>query len=152
MRLFKRPDAAHIRLGIRGENAAIRLFRARKCVILARNWRNSSAHDGAGELDIVLLDGETLVFAEVKTRRKLDKYLPGANLSDAQKKRIRQGAYAYCRKHHIPESMAKRFDLVEVIHDERKIVDIALHEKYMTFRLQSDLTSLQDGSILNKVN
>jgi putative endonuclease len=76
------------KLGLLGEKTAARLFKARNCTILARNWRNNSSHDGVGELDIVLLDGETLVFAEVKTRSKADDYLPGANLSDEQKKRI----------------------------------------------------------------
>ena len=88
LNIFKRKPFSHIQLGRKGEAAAVRLFKARNCVILARNWRNNNEHDGIGELDIVLLDGETLVFAEVKTRRKLDKYLPGTNLSDAQKKRI----------------------------------------------------------------
>ncbi|MBE6380674.1 MAG: YraN family protein [Lentisphaerae bacterium] len=151
LNIFKRKPFSHIQLGRKGEAAAVRLFKARNCVILARNWRNNNEHDGIGELDIVLLDGETLVFAEVKTRRKLDKYLPGTNLSDAQKKRICRGAHAYCRKHHVPESVEKRFDLVEVIHDERKIVDIALHEKYMTFSNPMSLNSQTNGDILNKV-
>ena len=151
LKIFKSKLAPHIRLGRKGEAAAVRLFKARNCTILARNWRNNQERDGAGELDIVLLDGETLVFAEVKTRRKLDNYLPGVNLSDAQKQRIRRGARAYCRKHHIPESIAVRFDLVEVIHDERKIVDIALHEKYMTFSNPMSLNSQTNGDILNKV-
>ena len=137
MKFLRRKKARHMLLGSSGEAWAIKLFRKRNCLILARNWRNNTTHDGAGELDIVLLDGETLVFGEVKTRSKLDEYLPGANLSDSQKKRIRQGAKAYCRKYNIDESIAKRFDLVEVILDGKKLVDIALHENYMAF-FQSD--------------
>ena len=133
MSLFARARARHLKLGCRGEALAVKLFRCRNCVILARNWRNSSAHDGAGELDIVLLDGETLVFAEVKTRRKLDNYLPGANLSESQKKRIRRGARAYCRQFNIAEELEKRFDLVEIIQDGKRLRDIALHENYMPF-------------------
>ena len=148
---FFRPLAKHIQLGILGENAAVRLYKKRNAVILARNWCNTNAHDGIGELDIVLMDGETLVFAEVKTRSKLDNYLPGANLSDTQKKRIRRGARVYMRKHHIPENIAVRFDLVEVIHDERKVTDIALHEKYMTFSGPMRLKTAVNGDILSKV-
>ena len=140
MKFFARAKAKHIKLGSRGENFAVKLYRKRNCQILARNWRNSAAHDGSGELDIVLIDGETLVFAEVKTRRKLDNYLPGANLSERQKIRIRRGAHAYCRKHHIPESILRRFDLVEVIYDGRKLIDIALHENYMSFSQTQSLT------------
>ena len=140
MNLFAQARARHLQLGQRGEKLAVKLFKKRNCLILARNWRNKSAHDGVGELDIVLLDGETLVFAEVKTRRKLDNYLPGANLSERQKIRIRRGAHAYCRKHHIPESILRRFDLVEVIYDGRKLIDIALHENYMSFSQPQSLT------------
>lgn len=136
------------KLGELGEKTAVRLFKARNCTILARNWRNSSAHDGAGELDIVLLDGETLVFAEVKTRSKADDYLPGANLSNEQKQRIRRGAKAYCRKHHIAEAIDKRFDLVEVIHDGSKLQNITLHENYMTFPQTEFLTEPQVEAIL----
>lgn len=148
MNIFKRLIAKHIKLGALGENAAVRLFKSRNAIILARNWRNTQAHDGAGELDIVLLDGETMVFAEVKTRSKLDNYLPGANLSDAQKQRIRRGARAYCRKHHIADEIAKRFDLVEVIHDERQVKSIVLHENYMPFSRPVFLTGVDSGAIL----
>jgi putative endonuclease len=133
LKIFKSKLAPHIRLGRKGEAAAVRLFKARNCTILARNWRNNLERDGAGELDIALLDGETLVFAEVKTRRKLDNYLPGANLSESQKKRIRRGARAYCRQFNIAEELEKRFDLVEIIHDGKRLRDIALHENYMPF-------------------
>ena len=133
MNFFVRARAKHIKLGSRGENFAVKLYRKRNAVILCRNWRNSAARDGAGELDIVLLDGETLVFAEVKTRRKLDNYLPGANLSDKQKKLIRRGAKTFCRMKNISSNINKRFDLVEVIYDGKHLKDIALHENYMPF-------------------
>ena len=133
MKFLRRKKARHMLLGSSGEAWAIKLFRKRNCLILARNWRNNTTHDGAGELDIVLLDGETLVFGEVKTRSKLDEYLPGANLSDSQKKRIRRGAAVYCRKLHIHETVLKRFDLVEVIYDGKTLQDIAWHRYYMPF-------------------
>lgn len=148
MSIFDRFVARHIKVGTMGEKAAVKLFKSRNAIILARNWRNTSSHDGKGELDIVLLDGETLVFAEVKTRSKSDNYLPGANLSDAQKQRIRRGAQAYCRKHHIAEEVAKRFDLVEVIHDGRKLHSIAIHENYMPFSRPVFLTGADNGAIL----
>lgn len=141
MSFFRRARAKHLKLGSRGEALAVKLYKKRNCQILARNWRNSLAHDGAGELDIVLLDGETLVFAEVKTRRKLDNYLPGANLSDKQKKLICRGAKTFCRMKHISKAVNKRFDLVEVIYDGKRLQDIALHENYMPFSDPEFLTA-----------
>ncbi|MFC7308767.1 YraN family protein [Streptomyces monticola] len=52
-------------LGTYGENLAARRLTEAGLAILARNWR--SGH--GGEIDIVALDGDTLVICEVKTRR-----------------------------------------------------------------------------------
>jgi putative endonuclease len=52
------------RTGIAGEDAAARWYRQRGYGELARNWRCS-----IGEVDLVLVRGDTLVFCEVKTRR-----------------------------------------------------------------------------------
>ena len=130
----------HLEIGAGGETLAVKLLRKRNCTILASNWRNSNEHDGSGEMDIVAVDGETVIFVEVKTRRKLDNYLPGANLSDSQKKRIRRGANIYCRQHNIPQKIAKRFDYIEVIYDGKRLHDIALHENYMPFTASDFLT------------
>ncbi|MBI4601734.1 MAG: YraN family protein, partial [Planctomycetes bacterium] len=48
-------------LGRRGERAAARHLRRQGLRILARNVR-----EGRGEIDLVALDGATLVFVEVK--------------------------------------------------------------------------------------
>ena len=99
------------KLGELGEKTAVRLFKARNCTILARNWRNSSAHDGAGELDIVLLDGETLVFAEVKYR-PAGQMGQGASAVDMQKKKnLRYAARHYLSRH---THAFFRFDVVEI--------------------------------------
>jgi putative endonuclease len=55
-------DARHTR-GRQGEELAARHFEALGFAVLARNHRTRY-----GELDLVAYDGETLVFAEVKTR------------------------------------------------------------------------------------
>ena len=48
-------------LGKEGEDRAVRAFEAAGMEIITRNFRS-----GRGEIDIIALDGETLVFAEVK--------------------------------------------------------------------------------------
>jgi putative endonuclease len=55
-------DVRHTR-GRQGEELAERHFRALGFEVLARNHRTRF-----GELDLVVFDGRTLVFAEVKTR------------------------------------------------------------------------------------
>jgi putative endonuclease len=53
-------------VGRYGEDVAARHLAAAGFVLLDRNWRCA-----AGEIDIVAVDRETLVFCEVKTRRGL---------------------------------------------------------------------------------
>lgn len=51
-------------VGAYGERVAVDYLVRHGMRLLDRNWRCS-----AGEIDAVLLDGETLVFCEIKTRR-----------------------------------------------------------------------------------
>ena len=74
----RRSETGHI-----GEELAAKYLTGQGFEVLHRNLRI-----GHLETDIICENGEHIVFAEVKTRRKVDRYLPGANLSDLQKKRI----------------------------------------------------------------
>jgi len=53
-------------LGRRGEELAAEYLESLGMLIVERNWRCRE-----GEIDIVALDGDALVIAEVKTRRSL---------------------------------------------------------------------------------
>ena len=57
------PDVRQV-LGAAGEDAALRVYRARGYRLIVRNWRCR-----VGEVDLVLERGTTLVVCEVKTRR-----------------------------------------------------------------------------------
>ena len=62
------PAAEHRRrLGERGEAIAARHLSRLGLVLLDRNWRCD-----AGEIDLVLRDGNVLVIGEVKTRTSTD--------------------------------------------------------------------------------
>ncbi|HVN87042.1 MAG TPA: YraN family protein [Candidatus Binatia bacterium] len=58
------PDERQV-LGAEGERMAEKLLRKRRYKILQRNYRCRS-----GEIDLIALDGTTIVFIEVKTRRR----------------------------------------------------------------------------------
>ena len=51
-------------LGAAGEKAAAKYLRRRGYRIVARNYRCRG-----GEIDLIALDADTIVFVEVKTRR-----------------------------------------------------------------------------------
>ncbi len=96
------------RIGRRGENAAVALLRQKYYDILCRNYRRDKR-----EIDIVAMDGATLVFVEVKTQREKGRVRPGERVSREQKKRIRSAAKTYMREIGNPP-LPYRFDVVEV--------------------------------------
>ena len=122
---MKPARAAHLALGRRGEETAVRLLLAEGYTILARNWRVRS-----GELDIVARDGETIVFVEVKTLRRSGYYRPSDNLSPRQMRRNYRAAQFYFRVIGNP-SLPGRFDLIEVVGGLRMTRSIRHHYDYL---------------------
>ena len=121
------PDARKYsaKLGRKGENAACELLQAAGMTILARNWRCK-----AGELDIVALDQNEIVFAEVKTMRKKEFFTPAANLSLRQRRRNFNAAKVYLRTLHI-FNIPSRFDLIEVTFSGIFLSSIIRHTNYL---------------------
>lgn len=78
------------KLGRAGEDCAAGFLQNKGHAILDRNW-----HGRYGELDIVSLDGETLVFAEVKTRATSKFGAPQEAVSSAKQKRLCKAALEY---------------------------------------------------------
>jgi putative endonuclease len=106
------PAAAfgHLALGTWGEERAARHLKRRGWKVLRRNFRAP----GGGEVDLVCRDRDTLVFAEVKTRRSEEMGRP-LDAVDAKKQRlIRQGALYWLRLLEMPD-ITFRFDVIEVL-------------------------------------
>jgi putative endonuclease len=106
------PGPARENSGEPGEAlAADWLRRERRCTIVARNWRNP--RDRREELDLVVRDGDVLVFVEVKTRSAAA-LVQGYHAVDARKRKVLlRAAGAYLAR--LPEKPATyRFDVVEV--------------------------------------
>jgi putative endonuclease len=95
-------------LGRRGEDAAARYLRKLGYVIVARGQR-----DSIGELDLVAVDGRTIVFIEVKTRTSHDAGHPADAVDEAKQRRLTRLAVMYRKRHDLFEYSA-RFDVVAV--------------------------------------
>lgn len=79
--------------------------------LVTRNWRNP--RDKREEIDLVMKDGEILVFVEVKTRGA-EALVPGYYAVDERKKRVmRRAIAAYLRGMSEPPR-THRFDVVAV--------------------------------------
>ena len=82
-----------------------------------------------GELDIVALDGKTLVFVEVKTLAKATVFRPIHNYSYRQNKRNILAAKSYIRQLYIPVEDV-RFDFIEVVGTPFKLQSIQHYQNF----------------------
>jgi putative endonuclease len=96
-------------LGNRGEGAAARHLRSQGYRILARQWLTRW-----GEFDLIALDGETVVFVEVKTRRSNAAGHPAEAVTRDKQVRMTRQALVYLKRHRWLERRA-RFDVVAVV-------------------------------------
>lgn len=94
-------------LGARGEAVAARFLRRRGYYIVARGDRIT------GELDIVAVDGRTVVFVEVKTRETHAAGSPAEAVDAEKQRRLTRAALGYLRRHDLLECSA-RFDVVAI--------------------------------------
>ena len=101
-------------LGRLGEQLAGEHFKRLGYRVLARNHRTR-----LGELDLVLSDGETLVFCEVKTRR-LGSGAPWDSLHTAKRAQVRRMAAIWLAEEPgVDWHPELRFDAVGVVLDSR---------------------------------
>ncbi len=95
-------------LGRRGERAAEKYLKRNGYRIVARNFRAAGA-----EIDLVAIDGETLVFVEVKTRRSRISGAPEEAVDERKQLRMRRAAEAFATRYRAGEKEL-RFDIVAV--------------------------------------
>ena len=95
-------------LGDRGEDVAARFLKRQGYYVLARGLDSP-----LGELDIVAVDGRTVVFAEVKTRRSDDAGRPEEAIDQVKQRRMTQAALAYLKSKRLL-GYASRFDVIAV--------------------------------------
>ncbi len=96
-------------LGRCGEEAATRFLIRHGYEIVERNWKCR-----AGEADIIVRDGETVVFVEVKTRSSLDRGMP-AEAVDARKRSHYERIAAYFLKDYDAVDVPVRFDIISIV-------------------------------------
>ena len=102
--------------GVRGEDMAAAYLETAGYRIVARNWRFHR-----NEIDIIAMDGDTLVFVEVKKRQGSAHGYGCEAVDHAKQQRIRRVAEAYlaCTKHSQDDTTC-RFDVVSI--DDDKIL------------------------------
>lgn len=102
-------------LGITGEQLAQNFLAKKGYRILTTNYRSRY-----GEIDIVCLDGDTVVFVEVKTRSSEKFGTPAEAVTFRKRNRLRQLAQMYLITHNL-ETYPVRFDVLSLIFSSPRI-------------------------------
>lgn len=98
----------HIELGKAGEALAERVLITKGHDILERNYRH-----GKGELDIISMHSDMIVFTEVKTRHSNALMEPQRAVNHSKQRQIIKMANAYLLERNIDREV--RFDIVSVV-------------------------------------
>jgi putative endonuclease len=98
----------HSETGARGERLAEEFLVTNGYQVLHRNWRN--AHK---EVDLIALDGDTLVFFEIKTRSGLGFGYPEEAVNGKKQGHLRAAAQQFSFL--FPEYDKFRFDVISII-------------------------------------
>ncbi|MXY27992.1 YraN family protein [Candidatus Poribacteria bacterium] len=101
-------DQSRLNVAKIGEALAVAHFKARGCKILAQNYRV-----GRGEIDLIVKDGQFIVFVEVKTRRSLKFGLPQEAVTRQKQKQISKIALGYLQAKNLWDAPC-RFDVIGI--------------------------------------
>ena len=94
--------------GNRGERLAARFLKLQGYQIIARQARNRF-----GEIDLIALDNETIVFVEVKTRSSHSAGHPAEAVTLRKQRQMTKAALAWLRGKNLTERSC-RFDVVAI--------------------------------------
>jgi putative endonuclease len=108
-KLLKDVRGKRQQFGNQGENEAARFLEQLGYRILHRQLRSRY-----GELDLVALDGQTIVFVEVKTRGSTSAGHPTEAITLAKQKKITQSALYFLKRKRWLHQKA-RFDVISII-------------------------------------
>lgn len=100
--------AAHNELGKEGELMALNYLKGKGYQLLETNFRW-----GKQEIDIIALDKDQIVIAEVKTRTSNAFAEPEANVNLQKQKFLIRAANGYVVKNRIPYEV--RFDIISIL-------------------------------------
>tara|TARA_B100000902_G_C27273165_1_gene897403 strand:- start:1352 stop:1714 length:363 start_codon:yes stop_codon:yes gene_type:complete len=105
--------ADHNELGIQGEQLVTEHLMARGYKIRDRNWRF-----GKDEIDIITIDGDEILFVEVKTRNSDFFGNPAEAVTRSKQAQLIKAANAYVEKHDL--DLEVRFDVIGIIFNQEE--------------------------------
>ena len=102
-------------LGRKGESLAAEYLQKKGYKIIERNWKPQKW----GEIDLIAIDHDTLVFVEVKARSVDPQLKPYEAVTDHKIQTLKRAGFIYSQEHpQLPKAL--RIDVVSVEFDERQ--------------------------------
>jgi putative endonuclease len=105
--LFRRPAADRQAIGQAGEDQALIYLQQNGLSLIERNYRCKG-----GELDLIMRDGETMVFVEVRKRADTRHGGAAASVTMTKQTRLIRAAQTYLLRH--PSPPPCRFDIIAI--------------------------------------
>jgi putative endonuclease len=99
-------------LGRKGEHRAAAFLKKKGLRIVGRGVANR-----CGEIDLIALDGETIVFVEVRTRQSLDAGHPAESVTVEKQAKVTRAAVSYLKSNRLLNRHC-RFDVVALVWPE----------------------------------
>ena len=115
--------------GLKGEEAAEQYLRDR-CGMTCLEHRFRTKH---GEIDLIMLEGETIVFVEVKTRLTVSPGIGIMAVNPEKQKRIARAAMLYLMNTR-QMNRAARFDVFEITREKTIHIKDAFQPGAMFYR------------------
>ena len=100
--------AEHNETGKQGEEIAVKYLASKGYKVLETNWRS-----GKNEIDIIAMDGKTLVIAEVKTRHSGSFGDPEVAVTREKQRSLIRAANAYVLRKKL--NCEARFDVISIL-------------------------------------
>ncbi len=94
--------------GSAAEDLACRYLEARGLILVTRNVRYRG-----GELDLIMCDGENLIFVEVRSRRHTRYGTPAESVTRTKQQRLLRAAALYLQRQRL--DLPCRFDVVAIL-------------------------------------
>ncbi len=99
----------HLRLGAKSEQQACEYLLKKAFTLIEKNYTTRY-----GEIDLIMKDGEELVFVEVRSRHKNNYANALESITPNKQKKLRFAAEHYLNKHYINHPPMCRFDIVAI--------------------------------------
>ena len=112
--------ASHNELGKKGELIALKYLQTKGYRCIESNYRY-----GRYEIDLIMQQGDTLVFVEVKTRQNNVLSTPFDAISDQKIRHIVRAAHQYIT--HTRKDNAVRFDVIGIVWNDSQQTPIIEH-------------------------